>query len=71
MGCADYRLCGVCHPYRPGGSVLPGNVGKGKKVILRLLPQRSLAVYAFSLENVWADGFFYVSLHAEIEIINF
>ena len=44
---------------------------KGKKVILRLLPWRSLAVYAFSLENVWADGFFYVSLHAEIEIINF
>ena len=71
MGCADYRLCGVCHPYRPGGYVLHGNVGKGKKVILRLLPQRSLAVYAFSLENVWADGFFYVSLHAEIEIINF
>ena len=74
MGCADHRLCGVCHPYRPGGYVLHGNVGKGKKVkrvILRLLPWRSLAVYAFSLENVWADGFFYVSLHAEIEIINF
>jgi hypothetical protein len=39
--------------------------------LLRLLPWRSLAVYAFSLENVWADGFFYVPLHAEIEIINF
>ena len=31
MGCADYCLCGVCHPYRPGGYVLYGNVGKGKK----------------------------------------
>ena len=31
MGCADHRLSSVCHPYRPGGYVLYGNVGKGKK----------------------------------------
>ena len=31
MGCADHRISSVCHPYRPGGYVLHGNVGKGKK----------------------------------------
>ena len=31
MGCADYRISGVCHPHRPRSNVLHGNVGKGKK----------------------------------------
>ena len=32
MGCADHRISGICHPYRPGGYVLHGNVGKCKNV---------------------------------------
>jgi hypothetical protein len=24
MGCADHRLCGVCHPHRPRRNVLHG-----------------------------------------------
>ena len=32
MGCADHRINSVCHPHRPWGYELHGNVGKGKKV---------------------------------------
>jgi hypothetical protein len=32
MGCADYRLCGVCHTHRAQRNVLHGNVGKCKNV---------------------------------------
>ena len=31
MGCADHRINSVCHPHRPWGYELHGNVGKGKK----------------------------------------
>ena len=35
MDCADYRLRGYCHPYRPWRYQLHGrNVVKGKKEIL-------------------------------------
>ena len=32
VGCADYRIYCVCHPYRTRCNVVHGNVGKGKKV---------------------------------------
>ena len=32
VGCADYRIYCVCHPYRTRSNVVHGNVGKGKKV---------------------------------------